>query len=57
MWPPTHSMASVPMREMPASSFGMKPTIPRPIRWEAGESRLDRARPTSSIFTISATTP
>ena len=57
MWPPTHTIAAVPTTESTARTFGMPATIPRPIRWARGRPDSTMRRPTSSIFTISATTP
>ena len=57
MWPPTHSIAAVPTMESQASSLGMPVTSNIPTRRERGDWRSASRKPTSSIFTMSATTP
>jgi hypothetical protein len=57
MCPPTHSIAAVPMTVRAVSSFGMPLTRPRPRPATALPERCDRLRPTSSIFTMTPTTP
>ena len=55
--PPTHSIAAVPISASAFSRTGIALTSPRPIACAAALDRWARARPISSIFTISATTP
>ena len=57
MWPPTHSIATVPIVDSAESSLGIAATSPRPTFCENFDVRCARFSPMSSIFTISATTP
>ena len=57
MWPPTQSIATVPMVDSADSSLGIAATSPRPIFCANRDVRWARLNPMSSIFTISATTP
>ena len=57
MWPPTHSIATVPTSAITASRRGIAATRPWPTRWAPADDRCASRRPMSSIFTISATTP
>ena len=55
MWPPTHSIAAVPTTPSTLSTIGMAFTRPWPSLRVF--SRVESLRPTSSIFTMPATTP
>ena len=57
MWPPTQSIATVPMVDSADSSLGIAATRPRPTFCAKRDVRCARLNPMSSIFTISATTP
>ena len=58
MWPPTQSIATVPMTVTTRSTCGMALTSPAPNeRPPEVEAFWCRCRPTSSIFTISPTAP
>ena len=56
--PPTHNIAAVPITVSHHMNPGITFTIPRPSdRVIRNRPRCDRASPTSSAFTISATDP
>ncbi|CNH29592.1 Uncharacterised protein [Mycobacterium tuberculosis] len=57
MWPPTQSMATMPMLESAESSAGIAATKPRPTCRPIRDAVCLRRRPTSSILTMTATTP
>ena len=57
MWPPTHSIANVPMTPMIVRTTGIALTRPSPNFPAKPSLRLAMARPMSSIFTSSPTTP
>ncbi len=57
MWPPTQSIATVPMADSAASSLGIAVTRPRPTFCAKREVRCARLNPMSSILTMRATTP
>ena len=57
MWPPTQSIATVPMVESADSSLGIPATRPRPTLCANVDERCARLSPMSSIFTMAATTP
>ncbi|CKT65414.1 Uncharacterised protein [Mycobacterium tuberculosis] len=57
MWPPTQSMAPIPTADSADSSLGIPATRPPPIRCPNRDAVWVRRRPTSSIWTMTATTP
>ena len=57
MWPPTQSIATVPTAESVESSLGIPATRPRPTVCPTRDAVWVRCRPTSSILTMTATTP
>src|SRR6478735_3591246 len=57
MWPPTQSIAAIPMTEIVASSLGVPTRRPWPILPPNPDERWVRRRPMSSSFTMIATTP
>ena len=57
MCPPTHSIAAIPTFESTDSTTGIARTSPCPNEAADPSRVFARLRPTSSIFTISATAP